>query len=84
MPRVRVSVIHQELNVRNWTIAKLARTADMSNTTVHNIVNGVTDPNLRTLGSIARALNVRVADLIIEDDEEEPRLTGLPQSVQGT
>lgn len=67
MAKLRVREIAEE---QGWNAAKLARRADLSNTAVYAIWNGETeDPGLRTLEAIARALGVKIRDLIDEDDQ---------------
>ncbi len=48
------------------SIRALASKAKMSFTFVCNIENGKADPSLSTLKRVAKALNVKVADLIDE------------------
>lgn len=70
MARLRVREIAEE---QGWNAAKLARRADLSNTAVYAIWNGETeDPGLRTLEAIARALGVKIRDLIDEGEEQQP------------
>lgn len=55
---------------RGWNAARLARKADISNTAMYGIWNDTTeDPGIRTLEKIARALGVRVSELIEESGD---------------
>ena len=75
MARVRTELVVSELSRLGWSRAKLSRRADLSSVTVDKIMNGVTqDPGLKTIEAIARALGLKVTDIILdEDDDEEPR-----------
>jgi transcriptional regulator with XRE-family HTH domain len=71
--RLRIRELAEE---RGWNAAKLARRADLSNNAVYGIWNGeTTDPGLLTLAAIARALEVKIRDLIDEDEEQGPHAT---------
>lgn len=62
--------IHLLVRDRGISISRLARLADLSYTTVYKLVQQPdADTTLRTLVKIARALRVRVCDLIEEHDE---------------
>lgn len=49
---------------RCTNIKRLAREAQIGETTVHNALNNTHDSNYRTVGKIARALNVSPAEII--------------------
>ena len=71
MVRLRVKEVAE---AQNLDIAKLARKADMAYATVYKVWHGqLSDKGvgILTLAKIARALGVRVVDLI---EEEEVRL----------
>lgn len=64
MVRLRVRELAEE---RGWTAAKLGRKADISNSAIYGIWNGITtDPGIQTLAAIAGALGVRISDLYEE------------------
>jgi transcriptional regulator with XRE-family HTH domain len=83
MVRLRVREVAESLG---WNAARLARKADLSNTAMYGIWNGTTDdPGIRTLEAIAKALGVKVRDLIDENGDatikesiEAPMLAGAP------
>lgn len=70
MVRLRVREIAES---QGWNAAKLARRADLSNNAVYGIWNGeTTDPGLLTLVAIARALGVKLCDLVDEGSADLP------------
>lgn len=58
--------IERAMEARGWKVAQLAVYADVSDASVYNILNG-SDTKLSTLARIARALGLKVADLIDEE-----------------
>ncbi len=51
---------------QGYSLRKLAGKVGMSYVALHRLETGKTDPKLGTLRKLAKALNVRVADLIVE------------------
>ena len=72
MVRQRLQRLMEERGVK---VAQLAYRAEVSDAAVYNILNGA-DPKLSTLARIARALGVRVSDLI-DETELDVYLEGL-------
>ena len=73
MAKLRVKEIAE---ARGWNAARLARKADLSNTAMYGIWNGTTtDPGLQTLAAIARVLEVKIADLIDESEDQGSHAT---------
>lgn len=69
MPRVRVEVIQEYIDKRQWSLSKFARRADMATITLIKILNGTTtNPGVQTLAAIADVMDMRVVDLIAEDE----------------
>ena len=65
--KLRVKEVAESLG---WNAARLARKADISNTAMYGIWNDTTDdPGIRTLEKIARALGVKVSDLMLENGD---------------
>ncbi|GAB4203669.1 MAG: hypothetical protein OHK0022_28120 [Roseiflexaceae bacterium] len=66
MSRLKVKEVAE---ARGWNASRLARRADISNTAMYGIWHGTTeDPGLKTLEAIARALGVKISELIDESD----------------
>lgn len=66
--RLRIREVAESRGIEN--AAQLSRRADIAQTTAYALWNGVTvDPGIQTLGAIARALHVQIADLY-EDSPE--------------
>lgn len=57
--------IEKAMEARGWKVAQLAVYAEVSDAAVYNILNGA-DPKLSTIARIARALELKVCDLIDE------------------
>lgn len=67
MERLRIKELAED---RGFTIASLARRADMSYTTVHVLWNGkAEDVSVKTLSRIAGALGVSIRDLFAEKEQ---------------
>lgn len=59
---------------KGLTIEALAKSCDMSDSTVKNVLSGKTeDPRLSTLAPIAKALGVTLDELIYPKGEEKPK-----------
>ena len=74
MVRVRVREVAEQ---QNLDIAKLARKADLAYATVYKVWHEQMNDKgvgLLTLAKIAKALGVRVVDLIVEEDRRTLRL----------
>lgn len=68
MARLRIKEIARMMQL---DISKLARRADLATATVARLWNNEDKkPSLETLEKIATALGVRVADLLVEGDDE--------------
>jgi len=75
--------IKKELNTKNWSVYKLAKEANLAQSTLSDILSGKNkNPNLDTLEKIANALNIYIdkltgesASSIIEDRLEEIDMT---------
>jgi len=71
--------IKKELNTKNWSVYKLAKEANLAQSTLSDILSGKNkNPNLDTLEKIANALNIYIdkltgesASSIIEDRLED-------------
>jgi transcriptional regulator with XRE-family HTH domain len=60
------------LKERNISMGRLSRMSDISFSTISRMCNDPSySPTLATLENIAKALDLKVADLLEEDDEEE-------------
>jgi transcriptional regulator with XRE-family HTH domain len=81
----RVKGLREE---RNWSQAKLAVEADMSVSGVSMIENGQRNLTTTTLGKLARAFGVEVADLFpkaeepLPFEEERRRLSNVPDALE--
>ena len=63
--------VQEVAEVRGWNAPRIARRADLGDTTVYNLWNGITqDPGLLTLHRIAVVLGVPVTDLYEVISEE--------------
>lgn len=60
--------IEELMNLKGFNNTKLAKELGVTKST---ITNNLKKPSLETLERIAKALNVRVSDLIVEDDDEK-------------
>lgn len=49
-----------------WSIADLQRHAGLANTTIYKICDGINNASSRTIGKIARALEVDPAEIVKE------------------
>ena len=77
MAKFRIRELAEE---RNFDAAKLARKAELSNSTVYPLWNDAVDSTTtKTLQAIARALGVTVAELL--GDELGGQLEALPVAV---
>ena len=52
-----------------FSVNELADKTKLGRTTISKILNGVTTPSLKSIGLIAKALNIDVAEIIISDEE---------------
>lgn len=68
MVRLRVGAVAKEKGVSK---SKLSRDSDLSLWTIRALWNPDYNASIKTLAIVARALEVRVCDLIEEGDEEE-------------
>jgi DNA-binding Xre family transcriptional regulator len=69
MVRYRIKALAEE---RGMPITVLARLAQLDQSRVYNIANNkVENVTMNTLEALAKALGVRVRDLLAEDGEEE-------------
>jgi len=62
--------IEKAMEARGWKVAQLAVYAEVSDAAVYNILNGA-DPKLSTIARIARALGLKVCDLIDEESVDQ-------------
>lgn len=68
MPRLRVKEVAQQ---KNLSMGKLSRSADVDMNTLRRVYYDPDySPTLFTLDKLAKALNVKIADLIDESDNE--------------
>ena len=81
MPKLRIKEVAQQ---RGMSISALMREANriapdvpLSYPTVWGAWHNKTEPSLSTLQVLARALDVKIADLIVEEDSDEIILPGL-------
>ena len=75
--RVRLKV-REVAEPEGWNAPRLARKADLSNTAMYSIWDGITqDPGLLTMLKIAQVLGVELTDLYeVLDDEPGARISG--------
>lgn len=52
---------------RNISLRQLEKMTGISKSTLNNIENNKTDPTIGQLEKIAKALNVKISDLVISD-----------------
>lgn len=53
---------------RCWSMADLTRAAGLANTTLYKIIHGENNASTRTIGKIAKALDVKPSQIIKEDE----------------
>ncbi len=61
---VRADIVERERILRGWTRAQLTEAADIDPKTLRDLLNGRRHPTLGTVGTLCRALNVPLAELI--------------------
>lgn len=55
---------------RNWSQAKLAREAGLSQSFIHDLERGAKTPTVRTLEKLSKALQVPIAELLENKSEK--------------
>jgi transcriptional regulator with XRE-family HTH domain len=56
--------ITDELNIRSWSLRELGRRANLSNTTISQVLSGQANPGLDFCKGIARAFGVRAEEVL--------------------
>ena len=80
MVKLRVKEIAESMG---GNAARLARKADISNTAMYGIWNDTTDdPGIRTLEKIARALGVKVSQLMEENGGDQASRATIEESIE--
>jgi transcriptional regulator with XRE-family HTH domain len=72
--QVRADIVERERILRGWTRAQLTEAADIDPKTLRDLLNGRRHPTLGTVGTLCRALDVPLSDLIAI--VEQPRHAG--------
>ncbi|MGH2866044.1 MAG: helix-turn-helix domain-containing protein [Solirubrobacteraceae bacterium] len=79
--RVRAEIVERERILRGWTRAQLTEAADIDPKTLRDLLNGRRHPTLGTVGTLCRALDVPLADVVAII--EQPRPAGRVTRVGG-
>ena len=67
---INTNLIKKLLKEKNITIYRLAKITSIDETGLRNIINGkIKDPHISTIAKIAKALNVKVDDLLLEEEK---------------
>lgn len=67
---INTNLIKKLLKEKNMTIYRLAKITSIDETGLRNIINGKRkDPHISTIAKIAKALNVKVDDLLLEEEK---------------
>lgn len=65
---INTNLIKKLLKEKNMTIYRLAKITSIDETGLRNIINGKRkDPHISTITKIAKALNVKVDDLLLDE-----------------
>ena len=65
---INTNLIKKLLKEKNMTIYRLAKITSIDETGLRNIINGkIKDPHISTITKIAKALNVKVDDLLLDE-----------------
>jgi len=70
--QVRADVVERQRILRGWTRAQLTEAADIDPKTLRDLLNGRRQPTLGTVGTLCRALDVPIADLIAIIEQPRP------------
>lgn len=57
--------------MRDWTMEQLAEKAELGTTTIASVEKGLTSPTLDTIEKLAKALEVKLNELLIFDNVEK-------------
>lgn len=75
---MKIDVQKLDLAIANggMMLKDVARASQLSDVALRNIRTGKSDPKLRTIGMIAKAIGVSVKDIIQEGDNVDGRMEG--------
>lgn len=67
---INTNLIKKLLKEKNMTIYRLAKITSIDETGLRNIINGKRkDPHISTIAKIAKSLDVKVDDLLLEKEK---------------